>query len=113
MKFTLSHQANVTIVRLEGPRLDIVSSSALKKVLAEQVEQGVSRIVLDFEVVGFMDSSGLGVLISLLKQLGNHGDMVLCRIEDSSIRDILRLTRMDQLFEIVDSCDGAVRKLQG
>lgn len=103
----------MAIVKLEGPRLDFVSSVELKKLLGEVLLQDLQQIVLDFDLVVFIDSSGLAVLISLLKQLGNQGDMILCGVKNPSVRDILRLTRMDQLFEIVDSCDGAVRKLQG
>ena len=89
-------------------RLDAVSSPDFKQTVQDMVEQGRTRLVVDFSGITFMDSSGLGALIASSRTLQKQdGDIRLACLSDT-IRQIMGLTRADRMFDIFDSVDGAV-----
>jgi anti-sigma B factor antagonist len=59
--------------------------------------------------VDFMDSSGLGAMVSVLKTLGGAGALTVCNVK-GGVLSLLKLTRMDKVFTIADSRNDAVRK---
>ncbi len=67
-------------------------------------------IVLDISNVNFIDSSGLGAIVSSLKQLGGKGDLAICGINES-ILSLFRLTRMDRVLKIFSEKEEAVSQL--
>ena len=112
MEFNSQIVGSVAVIELMGDRLDANSSRQLKEFVQHHIDQGMDKIVLDFEPVKFLDSSGLGVLVSLMKLLRNPGGLVMCHINDRTIQDILRLTRMDQVFTITDTLSKAIELLE-
>jgi anti-anti-sigma factor len=70
--------------------------------------ENVRRLVLDLEEMEFIDSAGLGVLISLLKRLGERGgDIRLARMQKKA-RVVFQITRTYKIFEIFDSVAEAL-----
>ena len=66
-------------------------------------------VMLDMQRLNFVDSSGLGALISCLRHVrGNHGDMKLCSMSEP-VRALFELTRMHRVFNIIETRDEAVR----
>ena len=69
--------------------------------VADIVDAGNTQLVLDLCEVKFLDSSGLGAIVSIRKMVGNEGDMVLCGLT-GQVRSVFRLTRMDTIFDIFE-----------
>ncbi|HSO67421.1 MAG TPA: STAS domain-containing protein, partial [Desulfatirhabdiaceae bacterium] len=63
---------------------------------------------LDLTYVEFIDSSGLSVLISVLKTLAGKGELLLCSISNT-VMSLFKLTRMDRIFKIYDSVEEALK----
>jgi anti-sigma B factor antagonist len=57
--------------------------------------------------VQFLDSTGLGAIVSTLKRLEGDGVMVICNAGEM-VMDVFRLTRMDRVFPIVRTLDEAL-----
>lgn len=91
----------VVLTVLEG-RLDARSAPDLKTHLGKLVEEGRRKIVLDLSAVGFMDSSGLGAIVSSLKLLNGTGRLVICGVQ-RTVASLFKVTRMDKLFPIASS----------
>jgi anti-sigma B factor antagonist len=73
---------------------------------------GVKNVVVTLERVDFMDSSGLGTLIALLKRVSEReGDMKIACLS-KKVRMVFEITRAYKVFEIVDSVDEAIRACQ-
>lgn len=80
-------------------RLDASAAADFKGKIVDWINAGHNRIVLDLSRVDFIDSSGLGAIVSCLKTLGGNGDLVLCRIKET-VLSLFQLTRMNRVFLI-------------
>ncbi|NDY93085.1 STAS domain-containing protein [Ideonella sp. TBM-1] len=99
--------AEVLVLSLRGESLDASNVAAFKE-SALALSRGHPRVVLDMTGLQFVDSSGLGALISCLRQQnGQRGDLRLCHMSPA-VRALFELMRMDRVFRIFDRCDDAV-----
>ncbi len=103
----ITRRDEVTVFHLREPRLDACASGDFKDQLIEWVDEGNRRLVLDMSEVDFVDSSGLGAMVSVLKRVGLDGDMVICGVCEPVMR-MFRLARMDKIFSLVTSQDDAL-----
>lgn len=103
----VTRKNEVTIISLSGS-LDVSVQSKFKEELVNASRHKDDEIILDFEKVSFIDSSCLGVLVSLTKRIREEkGDIKLSQLS-SDVRSIFQITRLDNVFEIYDSNDDAV-----
>jgi len=70
---------------------------------------GVKNVVVNLSMVEFMDSSGLGTLIALLKRVSERGGDLKIACLPKKVRMVFEITRAYKIFEITDSVDEAVR----
>ncbi|MGZ5179970.1 MAG: STAS domain-containing protein [Ramlibacter sp.] len=89
----------VPVVVPRMKRLDASVAPAFKQEVVKLVEAGERRLVLDLGGVEFLDSSGLGALVSILKALGSQGAMAVCGAR-GAVLSLFKLTRMDKVFPI-------------
>ncbi|MFL6716740.1 MAG: STAS domain-containing protein [Burkholderiaceae bacterium] len=105
----VSREQNVAIIRPASRRLDSAVAPAFKEAMLKLIQEGDKRLVLDLEGVDFMDSSGLGVLVSVLKALGGSGALGVCNLK-GGVQSLFKLTRMDKVFAISGNLAEAVQK---
>ena len=90
---------NNLLVKIEG-EVDVYTSIDLKKELSKYIEDGEKSIIIDLDQVNYMDSSGLGVLVAVLKELKKvGGDLKLINLP-LSVKKIFDLTRLTKFFSI-------------
>jgi anti-sigma B factor antagonist len=94
-----------TVVLDIGEQLIVRSRQQLKDVVLSEIERGERNFVIDFGRTGYIDSSGLGVLISISKQLEAEGGKLALTNLNEDLRTLFELTKLDTLFRIID---GAV-----
>jgi anti-sigma B factor antagonist len=101
-------EGDCLVVDLMEPRLDAVIAANFRDTLVERVDQGRRNIVLDLSQVGFMDSSGLGALVFVLKHLAHKGGRLhICGVTPG-VMAVLKLTRMDRVLKTFESRQAAV-----
>ena len=100
-------EGNVLIVKPLEQALDAYAAPGFRDRMGELIQQGHRAIVLDLGDVNFLDSTGLGAIVSSLKRLDGQGVMVICGVHEM-VMDVFRLTRMDRVFPIVASADEAL-----
>lgn len=93
----VSEEAGRLVVEVSG-ELDVATSPLLRAAVAELADRDLP-IVLDTAAVSFMDSTGLGALLTLRRDPTVGTRLVLRRPSDA-VRRVLDLTRTDGLFEI-------------
>ena len=97
----------IAVVTPEG-RLDLASASEFKKTLTDTVEAGDRILVVDLSNVSFVDSSGLGALISGMKATRiAGGDLRIAQVGDQA-RLILELTTLDKVMKIYPTVEEAL-----
>ncbi|HOK06594.1 MAG TPA: STAS domain-containing protein [Syntrophales bacterium] len=103
---------NVTVVKPMERRLDAATAVSFKSRMADLINAGERLIVLDLTEVEFVDSTGLGAIVSSLKSLGPEGDLVIAGVGDM-VMNLFRLTRMNRVFRIFPTAREAVGALAG
>lgn len=108
----ISHvlENQVLLVTLEGENLDAKEAPHIKqKVIDLIAENNSSKVILDLHKLNFIDSSGLGSLLSLLRALnGRGGDLKIAGMT-KPIRTVFELVCMHKIFEIYNNIDEAKR----
>lgn len=99
------------LLTLETTRLDAATANALKDRVLPLAESGQDGLVIDLKPVEFIDSSGLGVLVGMLKKLGTRGRLVICNLQPN-VANTFKLSRMDRVFTIRPSVDDAFASLE-
>lgn len=108
------NEQDTTVVRPTTERLDIEVAAEFRSRLLSLIDQGHRRIVVDLQDVAFIDSSGLGALVSALKTLkrGNgDGDVRLARVQPS-VTTLLEIIRLNRVFTSYASIEQAVQSFQ-
>jgi len=99
--------SNSLSIKINEDRLDSNSAPSFKEYFIETVNEEQQKVFLDLTRVKFMDSSGLGVLISSLKYMSTQGSIILIGIQPN-VEGLMTLTRMDRLFPQYESLEQAI-----
>ncbi|WP_064147817.1 STAS domain-containing protein, partial [Klebsiella pneumoniae] len=75
MKIETERQASVTILTPAVRRLDASVAVAFKSAIAQEIGEAPGDLIVDFSEIDFIDSSGLGTLVSLMKMMNGRGEM--------------------------------------
>jgi anti-sigma B factor antagonist len=103
---------NVAVAVIPVDELDANNASEFKRDLAPLL-QANTRLVIDLSRVRFLDSSGLGAMLSCLRQLSaKGGDLKLCGMS-KQVRATFELVRMHRIFDILSTREKAVQAFQG
>ncbi|WP_295532043.1 STAS domain-containing protein [uncultured Thioclava sp.] len=87
------------VVRVDEPRLDAAVAIRFKEQMREVTAQPAHRVILDMSKIEFLDSSGLGAVVAVMKALAPHRQLELCGLT-GNVDKVFRLTRMDTVFRI-------------
>jgi anti-sigma B factor antagonist len=114
MQIEVATDSGTTIVRPMSDRLDIEVAAEFRARLLSLVEQGHRQLVVDLHDVSFVDSSGLGALVSALKTLKRStgpGDVRLARLQ-APVVSLLEIIRLNRVFTSFPSVEQAVQSYQ-
>ena len=102
MTFNVSREGEVTVVDVAG-QLIVGNRQKLKKKVLDELEGGARRFLVDFTDTAYIDSSGLGILVSLSKKIREAGGELRLSSLNEDLRTLFELTKLDTLFRIADS----------
>jgi len=108
MELEIRTERNDTYCLMElNGEVDVYTAPQLKESLVESVESGCVNIVVDLGQVGFIDSSGLGVLVGGLRRAKERNGAIRLVCSRESILKIFRITGLDKVFPIFDTLEEA------
>ncbi len=109
MSFTFrkDEDKGVVVLGVDG-QLIVGNRHELKQKVLDALEQGEQKFLIDFTSTGYIDSSGLGVLVSLSKKIREVGGELLVDGLNEDLRPLFELTKLDSLFAIADTADEAL-----
>jgi anti-sigma B factor antagonist len=104
-----SERDGAHIVHVAG-EVDLFTAPALREHLLSVIDSGAERIVVDLSGVGFLDSSGLGVLVGALKRLAETGQgRLLLAAAQQPVDRIFEITGIARVFTVLPTVDEALR----
>lgn len=101
---------NITIIRPGTERLTAVNAKMFKDEVTQMIDSGATQVVIDFQGVSFLDSSGLGALVGVLKKIGHRGELVVSGL-NSDVQQMFRICRMDRVFTVYKDVETAVQSM--
>ena len=107
MLFEEKKVGEILVVEVLDQRLDARVALEFKQQMHHLISQGNHSIVIALNRVDFIDSSGLGAIVSSLKTLGRGGDMAIAGTREA-VRCLFKLTRMDKVFRMYNTTEEAV-----
>lgn len=99
---------DVLLIHVDEPRIDAAVAIRFKDRMRELTDGATGRVVLNLAGVEFIDSSGLGAIVTAMKQLPEGAVLELADLMPNVDR-VFRLTRMDSVFTIHDTAAEAKR----
>ncbi len=107
MLLDTQNQDSLMIAQPTRSRLDAEVAMEFRQEMVDLYHQGNSQILLDLSRIDFLDSSGLGSIVSVLKIMREKGDLQLCGVKET-VMSTFRLTRMDRVFRLHSSVQDGV-----
>ena len=99
-----------TVLELTG-EIDLHSSGPLRSELKACSDAQTPVLLIDFKRVGYIDSSGLAILIGYLKDAAKFGGKLALFGLEKKVSTLFELVRLDQLFVIADDQEEALARL--
>jgi anti-anti-sigma factor len=106
LQLSTRNKGGAVIVDCSGRLVHGEETSALREMVGKLITQH-RQIVLNFADVTYMDSSGLGLLVSLHASAQKAGAVIKLAALNANIEDLLQLTRVAMVLEIAKSADEA------
>ena len=113
MHFRIELDEDVTLIHPVGNFDGGPDCEALQNLVTELTASGCRKVVFSFSLTRWINSCGVGKIIAakfLLDQLG--GRFILCDLDDRNM-SVINTLRLDQIFEIHSTLQGAVADLKG
>lgn len=108
MNLSSDLQGTTLVIHALDSRIDAASAIQFKDRMRELTQTASLRVVLDLSGVVFLDSSGLGAVVAVMKSLGPARKLELAGLTPT-VQKVFRLTRMDTVFTIHDQVSPGLR----
>lgn len=112
MRTTTRQVDMVTILDVSGKIVLGEESAALRARILDLVKQGHKQILLNLNEVTHIDSLGLGILVSSFASVKKQDGQLKLLNLTSKVQDLLQVTRLYTVFEIMDDEAAAIRSFQ-
>jgi anti-sigma B factor antagonist len=109
MKLSDREDKGVVILEPKGKIMGGPESTVLHDKLHELINQGKKKVIIDLAKVDWMNSTGLGILISGLTTMRNNGGELKLSNVTEKIQSLLTITKLITIFETFDTVDQAVQ----
>jgi anti-sigma B factor antagonist len=111
MEFSTKTEDRLRIVSVKDTRIDAAVAIEFKDAMRTQTDGGPDLVVLDLSKVDFIDSSGLGAIVAAMKHMGSDRTLALAGLTPT-VQRVFQLTRMDSVFSVFPTLDGALAELR-
>jgi anti-sigma B factor antagonist len=109
IKLNTRQVGDVTVMDLAGRITLGEGSSTMRDALKELVAKGEKKILLNLSEVSYIDSSGIGELVSGFTTVTNHGGHLRLLGLNKRVKDLLQVTKLYTVFEVFEDEAEAVR----
>lgn len=112
MKIKTVEHYNAVVIQLKGNVMGGPEAAELNELLHKFLDSSKKNVIIDLADVKFMNSSGLGMLISAFTTMKNGGGNLKLANATEKIQSLLLITKLVTIFENFDSVDEAVKSYE-
>ncbi|MBX7153989.1 MAG: STAS domain-containing protein [Candidatus Kapaibacterium sp.] len=112
MKFLIEQDDNVVVFTLKENRLDSLVAPDVKAELLIVCQPNIEALIIDLSKVDYADSTGLSCLLLAHRQLKEHDAPVVLVGVRETVRNLLRISQMEWLFEFYETVEQAFADMQ-
>ena len=109
MTFEKEINNNALIVRLAGDLIGEDNGASLLEIVNDAIQQQVFTCIIDISKLRYINSSGIGVLITILTKFRNKGGEVYLMKPSENVQKLLVITKLNAIFQIVQNESEVVR----
>jgi len=109
MNFSHEIKNDKLIIRLSGDLIGEDNGTSIMEAVSNALQQGVMVCVVDISGLRYINSSGIGVLITILTKFRNKGGEVYLMKPSESVQKLLVITKLNAIFQIVQSEEEVVK----
>ena len=111
MSFNYSTVNDVLIIFLKGDLIGENQGHELMELVNDQINNGIIKCAIDISEVRFINSSGIGVLITILTKFRNKDGEVILIKPSEQVKKLLIITKLNSIFQIVEEQETAINHL--
>src|SRR6478736_4451156 len=108
MNFAQEIKSNTLILRISGDLIGEDSGTTMVDAVSAAVNHKVLTCIIDISDLRYINSSGIGVLITILTKFRNKGGDVYLMKPSENVKKLLVITKLNAIFHIVQSEDEAI-----
>lgn len=102
LKIELRHAGSIAVLALSGRVTIGDSATSLHRAVEERCDAGEKDIVLDMQNVGYIDSSGLGALVTALTCARTHGGTLRLANVPKRVQDLMNVSSLYMIFQMIE-----------
>ncbi len=110
LKIRTVKNGEIGIIELRSSLISEDIINELQDAVADFIEQGNKKLIIDLSKVNLINSIGLGSLISAYTTFTKNGGEIILTGVGKSVRNVFIITKLTEIFEISDNKDEAIKK---
>ncbi|MCK5279132.1 MAG: STAS domain-containing protein [Cyclobacteriaceae bacterium] len=111
MEYSHEIENDILVLRLSGDLIGENHGPELISIINDTINDDIVFCAIDIQDVRYINSSGIGVLITILTKFRNKGGEVVLIKPSDSVEKLLVITKLNSIFTIVTNLDQAFREL--
>jgi anti-sigma B factor antagonist len=109
MNFSHEIKNDKLVIRLSGDLIGEDNGTSIMEAVSNALQQGLMACIVDISGLRYINSSGIGVLITILTKFRNKGGEVYLMKPSESVQKLLVITKLNAIFQIVQSEEEVVK----
>ncbi|HZL76203.1 MAG TPA: STAS domain-containing protein [Bacteroidales bacterium] len=102
----------IDIITFSVDRINALITDELREEINNVFGNGVSKVILDLRGIGYIDSSGFGCLLTVLKSARNNYCTLKLANPEPAVMQVLQTLHLQTVFEIYDDLDACIRSMK-
>ncbi len=112
MKYTHDVKKGILLLNFEGDLIGENNGLELLELVTDKIEEAVILCAIDISKVRYINSSGIGVLITILTKFRNKGGELVLINPSEQVKKLLIITKLNAIFTIADTKEEAIKVLK-
>lgn len=109
MNYTSEIKSGTLIIHLSGDLIGENGGTGLLTIVTDSIQQNIRNCIIDIAELRYINSSGIGVLITILTKFRNKSGEVYLLNPSESVKKLLVITKLNSIFQIIQSEEEVIK----